>query len=129
MASYGLLHAALLAVSYANAASTSASACATTLTPTNSIRPTVASGYQMALIATGLTAPRSLQFDSSGNLLVVEQGKGITSLVLARDNDDDNSGPCIRVASASSLVTNDTVSGLTLQPPPLTPLHQARCIE
>ena len=47
-------------------ASSALSACSTTLTPTMSIQPTVASGYQMALVATGLTKPRSIEFDSAG---------------------------------------------------------------
>jgi len=62
---------AILATSALGAASTE-SACSETLTPTNSIIPTVASGYRMAVVATGLTKPRSIRFDSKGNLLVVQ---------------------------------------------------------
>ena len=81
-----------------------ASSCSTTLTPTSSIRPTVASGYQMALIATGLTKPRSLQFDSSGNLLVVQQGAGIVNLAL-----QDDGGTCLSVKSSKDIIENSDV--------------------
>ncbi|KAL8961485.1 MAG: hypothetical protein Q9193_001966 [Seirophora villosa] len=63
------------------------SSCSTTLTPSKSARPSIASGYQMALVATGLTKPRSIEFDTAGNLMVVESGAGITNLVL-EDNGD-----------------------------------------
>lgn len=75
------------------------SSCSTSLTPTNSIKPSVASGYQAALVATGLTKPRSLQFDSSGNLLVVEAGKGISSHQL-----QDDGGICVSVKSSKDVV-------------------------
>ena len=75
------------------------SSCSTTLTPTNSIKPSVASGYQAALVATGLTKPRSIQFDSSGNLLVVEAGKGISSHQL-----QDDGGICVSVKSSKDVV-------------------------
>ena len=75
------------------------SSCSTSLTPTNSIKPSVASGYQAALVATGLTKPRSLQFDRSGNLLVVEAGKGISSHQL-----QDDGGICVSVKSSRDVV-------------------------
>ena len=99
------LYVVLLGITFSSHASAaSASACATTLTPTNSIRPTVASGYQMALVATGLTSPRSMEFDSSGNLIVVEQGSGVLNLVL------DSEGPCINVGNAKTLIRANDVS-------------------
>ena len=75
------------------------------LTPTNSIKPTVASGYQMALVATGLTAPRSMEFDGDGNLLVVQQGAGLINLVL-----NDGGGTCLSVKSSKNVVQNSGVS-------------------
>lgn len=75
------------------------SSCSTSLTPTNAIKPSVASGYQAALVATGLTKPRSLQFDSSGNLLVVEAGKGISIHQL-----QDDGGICVSVKSSKDVV-------------------------
>ena len=82
----------------------STSGCSTTLTPTSSIKPSVVSGYQMALVATGLTKPRSMQFDSAGNLLVVEAGSGIVNLAL-----QDNGGTCLSVKSTKTVVNNTGV--------------------
>ena len=76
-----------------------ASSCSNTLTPTNSVRPTVASGYRMALVATGLTKPRSIQFDSAGHLLVVQSGVGIASLAF-----QDAGGVCLSVKTQQTLV-------------------------
>lgn len=81
-----------------------ASSCSTSLTPTNSIQPSVASGYRAQLIATGLSSPRSIQFDSDGNLLVVEQtnGNGSVSQLSLKDN----GGTCLSVTSHTTLVTD-----------------------
>jgi hypothetical protein len=79
------------------------SSCSTTLTPTNSVQPSVASGYRAQLIATGLSSPRSIQFDKAGNLLVVEQNNGdgsVSALTL-----QDNGGTCLSVTSHTTLVT------------------------
>jgi len=79
------------------------SSCSTTLTPTNSVQPSVASGYRAQLIATGLSSPRSIQFDKAGNLLVVEQKNGdgsVSALTL-----QDNGGTCLSVTSHTTLVT------------------------
>lgn len=85
----------------------SSSSCSTTLTPTNSIKPSVTSGYTAALVATGLTHPRSIEFDSSGNLLVVQAGAGIESLQL-----QDAGGTCITVKSKKTVVQASAVSTL-----------------
>ena len=77
--------AALLGFFFLPALAQSSSSCSTTLTPTKSIKPSIASGYQAALVATGLTKPRSIEFDSAGNLLVVQAGAGIARLQL-QDN-------------------------------------------
>lgn len=86
-------------------ASSSASSCSTTLSPKLSITPTVASGYHVALIATGLTKPRSIKFDSKGNLLVVQQGAGIANLALK-----DDGGICLSVSNMQIVVENSAVS-------------------
>ena len=78
-----------------------AASCSTTLTPTNSIKPTMASDYQIALIITGLTKPRSLQFCSSGNLLVVQQGADIINLSL-----QDNGGAHLSIKSSKNAIEN-----------------------
>lgn len=81
------------------------SSCSTSVTPTNGVKPSVASGYQVALVATGLTKPRSIQFDSLGNLLVVQVGVGIANLVL-----QDDGGTCLSVKSTRDVIKNDDVS-------------------
>ena len=75
------------------------SSCPDTLTPANSVRPTIASGYRMALVATGLTKPRSIQFDTAGNLLVVQSGVGIASLTF-----QDAGGVCLSVKTRQTVV-------------------------
>lgn len=81
------------------------SACSVTLTPTNSITPNVASGYRMAVVATGLTKPRSIRFDSKGNLLVVQQGAGIVNLAFT-----DHGGTCLSVNKMQTVIKNGSVS-------------------
>ncbi|KAL9101466.1 MAG: hypothetical protein Q9163_003281 [Psora crenata] len=96
--------------SQASALAQSTSSCTVTLTPTKSIKPSVASGYQAAVVATGLSRPRSIQFDLSGNLLVVQAGTGISSLQL-----QDNGGTCVGVRSQKSVVQNKGLNhGLAL---------------
>ena len=80
------------------------SICSKTLAPKNSIRPTVASGYRMALVATGLTKPRSMQFDTAGNLLVVQSGAGISNLAF-----QDDGGTCLSVKSQRVVVESNDV--------------------
>ena len=83
----------------------SAQECSTTITPPRNIKPSVASGFRLAVVATGLTSPRSLQFDSNGNLLIVEQEKRISSHVL-----QDDGGTCVRVKSSKDLINDENVS-------------------
>ena len=61
---------------------TTGQACEVNPAPTNGIKPVAAPGYQYSVVANGLTKPRSIQFDSAGNLLVLQAGKGILSLQL-----------------------------------------------
>lgn len=56
-------------------------------------------------MATGLTDPRSIEFDSAGNLLVVQAGAGIESLQL-----QDNGGTCVTVKSKKTVVQASAVS-------------------
>ena len=58
-------------------------------------------------MATGLTDPRSIEFDSAGNLLVVQAGAGIESLQL-----QDDGGTCVSVKSKKTLVQASAVSHL-----------------
>ena len=80
------------------------SSCLSTLTPTNSAQLAVASGFQMNLVATGLKSPRGIQFDTHGNLLVVERGTGISWLSLA-----DNGGVCISVRDRGTVISDRSV--------------------
>ena len=83
-------------------------ACPTSLTPKNSVKPSIASGYQMALVATGLTKPRSIQFDTAGNLLVVQQGAGVEKLTFK-----DNGGTCLQEQDRNTVVNNNDVGSLS----------------
>ncbi|KAK3503937.1 soluble quino protein glucose/sorbosone dehydrogenase [Neurospora crassa] len=78
--------------------------CDKVLVPSYNL-PVVAAGWQAQLIAGELTKPRSLQFDSSGALLVVESGKGITHHTLK-----DNGGTCISVSESKTLIDEKTLN-------------------
>ena len=74
--------------------------------PSGSIQPSLASGYQMQVVATGLSKPRGILLDNAGNLLVVEQGSGLVSAhTLAEQNG------CISVTSSRNLTDDLEVSG------------------
>ncbi|KAF1912392.1 cellulose binding iron reductase-like protein [Ampelomyces quisqualis] len=45
----------------------------------------LAAGWKATKIAGGLTSPRSIQFDSAGNMLVVQSGKGISYHAMGAD--------------------------------------------
>lgn len=64
----------------------------------------------MALVATGLTNPRSIQFDTLGNLLVLQDGSGIANLVF-----QDDGGTCLSVKSTRDVIKyKDLNHGLAL---------------
>jgi glucose/arabinose dehydrogenase len=90
--------------------STSSSrSCSSTLTATHAA-PSVASGYAARLVATGLTSPRGIKFDTAGNLLVVEEGVGITALRFEEeDDDDDDDGSCVTLASQDTVVSDESL--------------------
>ena len=79
--------------------------CGVNPAPANGIKPVVAPGYHFAVVANGLTNPRSIQFDDAGNLLVLQAGKGIVSLQL-----DDGGGTCVWAPSRQTVVSNTAVS-------------------
>ena len=71
------------------------------LKPSGSIRPSVASGYQLQVVATGLSRPRGLAIDSQGHLLVVEAGAGtVTSHVISEQNG------CVTATDSKEVVGN-----------------------
>ena len=53
----------------------------------------VANGFSTYVLAKGLSSPRGIVFDKEGNLLVLEQFKGVTALRLNEENG------CVTVAS------------------------------
>lgn len=68
----------------------------------------LASGWKATKIAGGLTSPRSIQFDSAGNMLVVQSGKGISYHVMGADG-------CI--TSTKMLVSQTNLNhGIALSP-------------
>ena len=90
---------------FASAATQAASApasssCFSALQP-NYPAPSLAPGYKAQLIATNLRKPRGLIVDSDGQLLVVQQGVGITSLRI-----HDQGGDCLKVSQKVDVVRN-----------------------
>jgi hypothetical protein len=63
----------------------------------------VAKNINAYVIAQKLTNPRGILFDDQGNLLVVENRKGITGLKLKDD------GNCVRVESKVDIISDKTV--------------------
>lgn len=81
------------------------SPCATVLSASKSVQLSIASGYRVSVVATGLARPRSIQFDTDGNLLVVQGGLGITALSLQDDGEF-----CVTAKSKKSVISNTEVS-------------------
>ena len=75
--------------------------------PANSIKPVVAAGWKWSLVAFNLQKPRSIAFDASGNLIVVEGGFGVTALQLT-----DDKGICVREERRKVIIFNSAVSTL-----------------
>lgn len=65
-------------------------------------QPVVASGYASRLIASNLTRPRSLLFDASGKMLVLEARTGIRRMGFT-----DHGSTCVEVTE-NNVVINDT---------------------
>lgn len=81
-----------------------ATACATVLTPDYSA-PVAAKGWKAQLIATNLTNPRSIKFDSNGALLVLEARTGLRRLTF-----NDDGGTCLSVRLSTSVIADEDVS-------------------
>ncbi len=97
-------NAVALAAGLHAAAALAQTTCDGILVPSYSA-PVVASGWQAQLVAGGLTKPRSIAFDSTGALLVVESGKGIS-----RHRFTDNGGTCLSSNHSHMLIELTTVS-------------------
>ncbi|PVH93956.1 Auxilliary activities family 12 protein [Periconia macrospinosa] len=100
-----LLHHYTLCTAVVRAQSSSATAsatpCSTTIALQSSATPSVAAGWQAAVVANSLTSPRGIKFDSQGGLLVVEQEKGIVRLTFSGE------GSCARSNGSAQLVIDD----------------------
>lgn len=91
------------------ASAPASTSCASALQPSYPA-PSLAPGYTAQLIATNLTKPRGLIFDSQGHLLVVQQQVGITSLRI-----QDDGGRCLKVSQKSDIIQNVNLThGVTL---------------
>ncbi len=62
-------------------------------------------GWTAQLVANKLQKPRSLQLDSSGALLVLESGKGVSRITFK-----DNGGTCLQVDNVQLVVNQTSVS-------------------
>lgn len=80
-----------------------AQACPKVLVPSYTL-PAVHPEWQAQLVAGGLTKPRSLEFDTTGNLVIVESGKGV---VLHRFK--DNGGTCLEQTETTLLIPQTSV--------------------
>ena len=54
----------------------------------------------MQVVATGLSTPRGILLDRAGNLLVVEQGRGVISAHTLNENND-----CVSVGTSSDVTS------------------------
>jgi glucose/arabinose dehydrogenase len=78
--------------------------CSVNLPPATTA-PIVASGFTARVFANGLTKPRGMVFDTEGNLLVVQNGRGIIAIKLK-----DDGGSCVSAAGTQSVVADTSVS-------------------
>ncbi|PKS10956.1 hypothetical protein jhhlp_002715 [Lomentospora prolificans] len=63
--------------------------------------PSLASGWQGQLVANGFKKPRTLHFDTEGNLIVLDAGVGVRRVKFT-----DNGDTCLQVAENQLLVDN-----------------------
>ena len=84
-----------------------AQGCSTTVNPVNGIKPSIASAFNYAVVATGLTEPRGLEFDSKGNLLIVESGLGVTLNAIGSSG---TGATCALFSSRKTLIADSGVS-------------------
>ncbi|RMD43930.1 hypothetical protein DV735_g1239, partial [Chaetothyriales sp. CBS 134920] len=66
--------------------------------PYGRIQPSVASGYQVQVVATGLASPRGIALDAEANLLVVERDRGLISAHTLTEEDG-----CVSVKSSKDV--------------------------
>jgi glucose/arabinose dehydrogenase len=78
------------------------------VTATSRYKLSAAAGWKYMLLATGLSKPRGLVFDTEGHLLVLEAGKGLTAHTIGTDG-------CIS-ASKTVIQMTQLNHGLALSP-------------
>ncbi|GAB1317801.1 Soluble quino protein glucose/sorbosone dehydrogenase [Madurella fahalii] len=78
------------------------------VTATSRYRLSAAAGWKYTLLATGLSRPRSVLFDTEGHLLVLEAGNGLTAHTIGANG-------CIS-ASKTVIQNNQLNHGLALSP-------------
>jgi len=98
-----IVAAAAVAVGWCAVGARAQTRCSSVLVPAYT-PPAVAAGWSAQLVANNLTTPRSLSFDSTGALLVVERGKGVSRIVFK-----DNGGTCLEVAQHDVIISNPQV--------------------
>lgn len=85
-------------------------ACDNVLAPSHAT-PKLAPGWQGQLIANGFTKPRTILFDDSGGLLVLDSGVGIRRVEL-----EDNGGTCLSVSENELIVDDEEVKPAPIPP-------------
>lgn len=93
----------LLSSSLASAQS-SASQCKINSLKTSYPAPVAADGWSYRLVATELSRPRGILFDTDGALIVVDTGVGLVHLEL-----EDQGRTCLRVRKKTVLLENEDV--------------------
>jgi hypothetical protein len=86
-------------------AKSSSSSCSAPVLTASYPTPSVASGYEARIVASGLQSPRGIKFDTKGRLLVVEQDLGIQAITF-----NDGGGNCLSVQSKESVVDDGDVN-------------------
>lgn len=110
MKTNGVAKAAFAAGLLSTGALAQTTACSSVLTPAYSPLPAVASGWQAQLVASGLKKPRSIQFDSTGALLIVDSGAGVLRYTFT-----DNGGTCLQLDKQQLLINQTNLNhGLAL---------------
>lgn len=103
--SKSLLALCFIAGVQAQSSTASAASCSSTIAPAHG-QPSVAAGWQVNVVASGLRDPRGILFDGEGHLLVVQQGYGISSLELTND-----AGACVRATGdPTDIIVDESVS-------------------
>lgn len=75
--------------------------CASSLESSTS--PVATNGFAWDIVATNVSSPRGIVFDSRGRLLVVQQGVGIVALTLSNDS-------CARVTEWITVINNSSLN-------------------